>query len=325
MTVELERRDDIDLAAVERAWPGAARPWRSRPRRASAWRRAAPASCACSTTPTWSSTGVTSGYGQAAGVRFAPGRSAAATRRARPWQSAASFGEPLPARVTRAIVLARLANYLEGHAAISPGLAAAVAALLDAGELPAVPAEGNGGAGEILALSALFAPLAARHELGEKDALALINGSPCAAALAGDAAIAARRRLAAVEEVFALAFEALQAPLEHLDPALEALWGDPDEAAALASLRALLEGAEPRAPGLPGAGQLPHPAAHARAPAPRAAPGGRGGHHLAARGDRQPGLSAARRRPSPRARALQWRLPQRARLAGDGRARGRLR
>jgi histidine ammonia-lyase len=81
-----------------------------------------------------------------------------------------------------------------------------------------------------------------QHALHEKDALALINGSPCAAALAADAAIGARRRLAVIEDVFALAWEALAAPMDHLDPALEALWEDPAEIDSLAALRARLEG-----------------------------------------------------------------------------------
>ena len=241
MTLVLDRRDDIDLRAAERVgWRGetvalsAAAHERMGAARAGFLRLLEQ--------PDVVVYGVTSGYGQAAGVRFGPEERRRHAARP-PWQSAAGFGEALPERVTRTIVLARLANYVEGHAAISPALARSVAGLLEGAPLPRVPVEGNGGAGEILALSALFAPLAARHRLGEKEALALINGSPCAAALAADAAIAARRRLAVVEQVFALAFEALQAPLEHLDPVLGELWGDPAEAEALASLRDLLAGA----------------------------------------------------------------------------------
>jgi histidine ammonia-lyase len=70
-----------------------------------------------------------------------------------------------------------------------------------------------------------------------KERGSLINGSPCAGALVGDAAIAARRRLQLAIETFALSIEAFRAPLEHYDEALEALWGDEDEAAVLRSLR----------------------------------------------------------------------------------------
>jgi histidine ammonia-lyase len=188
--------------------------------------------------------GVTSGYGDRAAVRLGPEerRRHAATAAHRD----ASFGAPLPERVARGIVLARLANLLDGHAAVSGRLLEAVAAMLDpaAGPLPAVPLQGNGGSGEILALGHLFAPLLERGDLGEKEGLALINGSPCAAALAADAALAARARLALAYEIFTLSAEAFRAPLDAYDPALEALWGDQHETRALRRLRALL-GMEP--------------------------------------------------------------------------------
>jgi len=161
----------------------------------------------------------------------------------------ASFGEPLPERVARGMVFARLANFIEGHAAVSPELATAVASLLDGSPLPPVPLLGNGCAGEIMALSQLLTPLAETFELGEKESLGLINGSPCAAALLADAVLAARRRLALAVEVFALSAEALLAPLEAYDPALDDLWGDPHQAAVLRELRGYLaDGAAERRP-----------------------------------------------------------------------------
>jgi|AntDeeMinimDraft_5_1070356.scaffolds.fasta_scaffold00251_8 histidine ammonia-lyase len=242
MTVELDHRHQIDLDALRRvAWQGESVVLseraleRMRASRAGFMRLLEQ--------PDVVIYGVTSGYGQLAHLRFDDEqrrRHAAMPPRA----PAASFGDPLPERVTRAIVFARLANYVDGHAAISPDLAAAVAAMLTDESLPPVPSEGNGGAGEIVALSTLFGPLSERVELREKDALALENGSPCAAALVADSALLARERLRVTEEVFALAFDALQAPLEHLDPALDALWGDAHEAAALSGLRGLLAGAD---------------------------------------------------------------------------------
>jgi histidine ammonia-lyase len=74
--------------------------------------------------------------------------------------------------------------------------------------------------------------------------MALSNGSPCAAALAADAAIRARNRLEHAESILALSIEAFRAPLSAYDEALEDLWGDEDEAAALRNLRRYLEGAE---------------------------------------------------------------------------------
>ena len=186
--------------------------------------------------------GVTTAMGELASRRLEPGeRDRHAQIKA--FAAATSFGDPFPDRVVRAIVLARLTNFIEGNAATTPRMALAVAAMLDGQPMPAVPSSGQGGAGEILALYPLFAELSSRHELEVKERGALINGSPCAAALVADAALAARRRVRLVEKVFALSIEAFRAPLEHYDAALDALWGDEHEAAALRGLRKLLVGA----------------------------------------------------------------------------------
>jgi histidine ammonia-lyase len=182
------------------------------------------------------------------GTTTAPGDGAAvaltaeaqARRPTRLW-TAHSFGHPFPERVVRAIVLARLSNFVDGHAAVRGSVAGAVAAMLDE-PLPAVPAEGNGGAGEIIALGRLFYDLSTRLELAPKERMALINGSPCAAALAADLALAGRARLALAEAVLALAAEAAGAPLEAYAEDLDALWGDEHEGAALRALRMLLAG-----------------------------------------------------------------------------------
>jgi histidine ammonia-lyase len=185
--------------------------------------------------------GVTSGYGHNAGLRLSPEQRREHARRL-PYGSYSAFGPALPDRLARGIVFARLANYVEGHAAISPDLACAIGALLAGSEMPKVSMWGQGGAGEVLGLGPLFIGVAERFELGEKEALALINGSPCAAALVADAALAGRRRLELAEEVFALSCEAILAPHEHFAAELEELWSDPPESATLTRLRALMAG-----------------------------------------------------------------------------------
>lgn len=241
MTVTLDARSDISLDTYYRvAWQGEDVRLGDTARRRMA---------ACRTAflkliddPAIVVYGVTSGYGQMAHLRYTMEERKA--HAARPSLApATSFGEPVPERVTRGIVLARLANFVEGHAAVSPEIGEAVAGLLREGPLPPVPTLGNGCPGEIQALSHLFAPLAARFELAEKDSLALINGSPCAAALVADAALAARARLDLAAEVFALSIEAIKAPLEAYDPAFDTLWEDPYEAEALRGLRGWLAGA----------------------------------------------------------------------------------
>jgi histidine ammonia-lyase len=182
--------------------------------------------------------GTTTAPGDGAAVALTP--EAQARRPKRLW-TAHAFGEPLPERVARAIVLARLGNFVEGHAAVRAALAEAVVAML-AAPLPPVPAQGSGGAGEIVALGRLFYDLSARMELTPKERMALINGSPCAAALVADLALAGARRVELAESVFALAAEIAEAPHEAFAPELEELWGDEHETAALRSLRALLAG-----------------------------------------------------------------------------------
>src|ERR1700761_6799749 len=134
---------------------------------------------------------------------------------ARGMRSAVSFGDPLPNRVVRGIVLARLANCVEGHSAVTPGLAQAVAAMLDGRELPAVPGHGNGGSGEIPALGALFGALGAERELALKESMSLINGSPCAAALTADAALCAEDLIGWAQRLFRLS-----APAYGVDPVI---------------------------------------------------------------------------------------------------------
>ena len=112
--------------------------------------------------------GVTTAMGELASRRLEPGeRDRHAQIKA--FAAATSFGDPFPDRVVRAIVLARLTNFIEGNAATTPRMALAVAAMLDGQPMPAVPSSGQGGAGEILALYPLFAELTSRFELEVKE------------------------------------------------------------------------------------------------------------------------------------------------------------
>jgi histidine ammonia-lyase len=242
MTVVLSKRTDINLANFRRV------AWQREAVQLSDSAMKSIADCRASflqlidRDPNLVIYGVTTAMGELASHRLSD---AERERHARlkPFAAATSFGDPLPERVVRGIVLARLANFVEGHAATSLRIAEAVTAMLDGGAMPIVPGSGQGGAGEILALYPLFAALSEHFELEVKERGSLINGSPCAAALVADAALAARRRLDLAHQVFALSIEAFRAPLEHYDAALDSLWNDGHEAAALRGLRHFLEGA----------------------------------------------------------------------------------
>jgi len=147
----------------------------------------------------------------------------------------------LDERVVRGIVFARLADFVGGHAKVRPQLAQHVAALLD-GPLPRVPLDGQAGAGEILPLMHVMAAIDA-GDLVEGEGMALINGSPCATALAADVALHAGHRLRLAEAIFALSAEAFRAPLDTYDEALDELGGDDAERTVLRRLRGHLRGA----------------------------------------------------------------------------------
>ncbi len=192
--------------------------------------------------------GVNTGYGGRAKLRLdAKGRAEQAKFPTH--HRAASWGEALPDRVTRGIVLARLANFIEGHSAVLLSVAQAVASMLSGQAMPYVPSRGQGGAGEILSLSHLFLHATSEWQLAEKDMLALVNGSPGASALVADAALSATPRLQMAVELFALAAEAFNTPPGHFAVELEGCWNNPHDAWALMQLRELMAGGDtPRRP-----------------------------------------------------------------------------
>lgn len=153
------------------------------------------------------------------------------------------FGDRrLEPRVVRGIIFARLSNYVEGHAKSRPVVAERIAAMLSR-PMPQVPLDGEIGPGEVVPLAHVMAD-ARLGDLREGEAMAVINGSPCAAALSADAALHARHRLALACAVMALSIEAFEAPLDAYDADLDALYGDPHEVAALVGLRDRLRGAD---------------------------------------------------------------------------------
>ena len=165
-----------------------------------------------------------------------------AADRSRPAATGADFGGGyLDPAVVRGILFARLASLVSGHAGVRPAVAERVAALLD-GPMPPVPLDGQVGTGEALPMAHVLAGLR-RDDLREDEEEALLEGAPCSAALAADAAIGARHRLENSEALCALSIEAFRAPLGAYDEALDDLWGDRHEAAALRALRRKLAGA----------------------------------------------------------------------------------
>jgi histidine ammonia-lyase len=190
--------------------------------------------------------GVTSSFGPRAKLTIPPDEQRAHARafgfRRGNWARGFGGGH-LDERVVRGIVFARLANFVAGNSKARPIVAERLAALLD-GPLPRVPLDGEVGAGEVLPMAHVMQGLW-RGDLEEGEANPLMNGSPVSAALAADTALQACHRLDHAEQIFALSVEAFGAPLDAYDDMLDDLWGDEDEASALAALRRYLVGASP--------------------------------------------------------------------------------
>jgi histidine ammonia-lyase len=238
MAVNLASRRDITLEALHRvAWQG--EPVKLHANAIARMGQERQRFMALIENPSISVYGVTSGYGQNAKTRHTLEERKAHAKRP-PIQQGAAWGDPLPDRVTRGIIFARLANFVDGTAAITPEVAIAVADMLDGRPLPKIPARGQGGAGEILSLSHAFGALVKTAPIAEKDVLSLINGSPAASALVADTALAAGARLAIAVEIFALAAEAFNTPLAHFSAELGELWNNPHDAWALAQLNAAI-------------------------------------------------------------------------------------
>ncbi len=150
----------------------------------------------------------------------------------------------LDLRTTRAVVATRLRTLLDPETGISPALAVALVAVLDAGLHPAVPATGNGAAGEIIPLAHLGGLLAgtgdgltpdgelvaasdllrragvAPYQFAAKEGVAFLQGVPVATAravlLAEDARLAAAQSLTVAAAEVAL----VRAPRDPYDAAL---------------------------------------------------------------------------------------------------------
>jgi histidine ammonia-lyase len=189
--------------------------------------------------------GVTSNFGPRAKITIPPDQQRAHARAPgfRGNWARGFGGGYLDERVVRGIVFARLGNFVAGNSKARPVVAERLAALLDA-PLPPVPLDGEVGAGEVLPMMHVLSGFP-RDDLEEGDANPIANGSPVSAALAADTALLACHRLDHAEQILALSVEAFGAPLDSCDSVLDDLWGDEDEASALAALRRYLHGASP--------------------------------------------------------------------------------
>lgn len=150
-----------------------------------------------------------------------------------------SFGEVLPERLVRAIIVTRLTDFTVGTAPVQSKTAVYISKMLDR-PLPKVPVRGMGEPGDIIPLGILFKDLPEQVHLDLGEGMFIINGSPVASAALADIALAGQRRLDIAEKIFALAADAIDSSKQHYDPALDVIWGDPYQAEVLSEFRKLL-------------------------------------------------------------------------------------
>jgi histidine ammonia-lyase len=203
--------------------------------------------------------GVNTGMGWLASVDLDPAAQAGHQRNLLLGRAVA--GPPwLPAAEARALLVTRLANLVSGHAGVGPELCRFLVDRIDDGFVPAVPRRGFGGAGEVIPLAHAFQTLAGAglvledggtadaakalaerrvlpHRLQAKEGIALLAGSPLAAALALARLRAGERLAGQLLASAAAAVDALGAPLDAYDEAVGRLAGDPLLAEVLADLR----------------------------------------------------------------------------------------
>lgn len=185
--------------------------------------------------------GVTTGFGDRARVLLSP-QEREAQARVPAWLAGTGFGPELPERVVRAMIFARLVNFISGYAGLSLETTQALVSMLDGRPLPKVKAYGQDSEGELHQLFNLF-----HHLMGPmsqlRDQNALRNGTACAPGMLGDLALRAPLRWRLAGKVLALSLDAANLGFGPHDPALKPLLNDRFEAETIDCLNEDLAGA----------------------------------------------------------------------------------
>ena len=184
---------------------------------------------------------------------------------------ACGVGALLDERVTRLLMVLKIASLSKGASGIRRGTLEALIALVNADVLPCIPSKGSVGAsGDLAPLAHMSCVLIgvgeARHggetlsaeaalgrvglkplTLGPKAGLALLNGTQCSTALALAGLFAAEAGFAAGIAAGALSTDALKGSDSPFDPRIHALRGQPGQIDVARRLGALMAGSAIRA------------------------------------------------------------------------------
>ncbi|ROL81183.1 histidine ammonia-lyase [Pseudomonas protegens] len=178
---------------------------------------------------------------------------------------ACGVGPALADEQTRAILCAAIINYSHGKSGIHRQVVEALLALLNRGITPQVPSQGSVGylthmahigiallgVGQVSYRGRLVCAEQALAEeglqpvqLGAKDGLCLVNGTPCMTGLSCLALADASRLLQWADVIGAMSFEAQRGQIDAFDAEIIALKAHPGMQVVGSNLRALLNGSE---------------------------------------------------------------------------------
>lgn len=226
--------------------------------------------------------GINTGFGKLASVRIAD---ADLTRLQRNivLSHAAGVGEAMPASVVRLMMALKLAGLAQGASGVAEETILLLAAMLERGVIPFVPAQGSVGAsGDLAPLAHLAAAMigegwclvdGARAPaadvlaragltpvgLGPKEGLALLNGTQFSCAFALSGLFAAERLFRAALVTGALSTEAAKGSDAPFDPRIHALRGHRGQIDVAGALRGLMTGSQIRASHLTGDDRVQDP------------------------------------------------------------------
>ena len=203
--------------------------------------------------------GVNTGFGKLASTRIPP-LDLARLQLNLVRSHAAGVGAPLPAPVVRLVLALKAASLARGVSGVRPHVIEALVRMLNAGALPAIPAQGSVGAsgdlaplahmslaligeGALLDGAALPVPPVA---LGPKEGLALLNGTQVSTALALDGLFRAQDLLATALVAGALSVDAARGADTPFDPRIHAVRGQKGQIEAARVLAGLMRGSSIR-------------------------------------------------------------------------------
>jgi histidine ammonia-lyase len=213
--------------------------------------------------------GVNTGFGKLANVRIPPADTAALQRNLIR-SHASGFGAPLPAAITRLVMVLKIISLGRGASGIGWQTLSLLQDMLNSGVLPVIPEKGSVGAsGDLAPLAHLTAVMIGEGEalfqgerlpggealgraglkpiaLGAKEGLAMINGTQVSTALALAGLFETWRIAQSALVTGALSTDAAMGSAAPFRPEIHSLRGHRGQIDAAAALRALLDGSAVR-------------------------------------------------------------------------------